>query len=165
MSKKFKIALTSMVTVAAMASTAAHADTENATAQAQVIAAVQLAENDPLTFGVILSSANGGSVTISTTANMAVCTSGISCVAETTQRGRFTVSNAESGYTVDITVPSTVTLNSGNDQMTAELESSMASFTSAGADQVFYVGDVLTVGSNQPAGYYNGTYEVSAEYQ
>jgi len=104
MSKKFKIALTSMVTVAAMASTAAHADTENATAQAQVIPAVELTENDPLTFGVILSSANAGSVTISTTSNTPICTSGISCVAETTQRGRFTVSNAEAGYTVGITV-------------------------------------------------------------
>ena len=165
MSKKFKIALTSMVTVAAMASTAAHADTENATAQAQVIPAVELTENDPLTFGVILSSANAGSVTISTTSNTPICTSGISCVAESTQRGRFTVSNAEAGYTVGITVPSTVTLTSGSSQMTAELESSMASFMSAGADQVFYVGGMLTVGSNQPAGYYNGTYEVSAEYQ
>lgn len=164
MFNKSKIALMGMVAVAAMASTGAHAATQTATAEVDIIAAVQLAQNDGLDFGVVASSATAGTVALPTTSNTRTCSAGVTCVG-TALRGRFTVSNAASGYTVGISVPASTTLTSGANTMALALTPSMTSFASTGAAQVFFVGGTLSVGANQAAGTYTGTYNVSADYQ
>lgn len=164
MLNKSKIALMGMVAVAAMASTGAHAATQTATAEVDIIAAVQLAQNDGLDFGVVASSAAAGTVSLPTTSNTRTCSASVTCVG-TAMRGRFTVSNAATGYTVAITVPASTTLTSGGNSMNLTLAPSMASFVSTGAAQEFFVGGTLSVGANQAAGTYTGTYNVSADYQ
>jgi hypothetical protein len=49
--------------------------------------------------------------------------------------------------------------------MLAALVPSITNFTSTGGPQAFFVGGTLSVGANQPAGVYTGTYTVSANYQ
>lgn len=164
MLNKSKTALMGMVAVAAMASTGAHAATQTATAEVDIIAAVQLIQNDGLDFGVVASSSVAGTVALPATATTRTCSASVTCVG-TALRGRFTVSNAANGYTVGITVPTSTTLNSGGNSMTLALAPSMASFVSNGAAQEFFVGGTLNVGANQAAGTYTGTYSVSADYQ
>ncbi len=150
--------------VAALASTGANAATQTATAEVDIIAAVQLAQNDGLDFGVVASSAVAGTVALPATSNTRACSAGVTCVG-TALRGRFTVSGATSGYVVAISVPASTTLSSGGNNMTLSLTPSITSFTSTGAAEVFYVGGSLAVGANQAAGTYTGTYAVSADYQ
>lgn len=151
-------------TVAAMASTGANAATQTATAEVDIIAAVQLAQNDGLDLGVVASSAVAGTVALPTASNTRTCSAGVTCVG-TALRGRFTVSGATSGYVVAITVPASTTLASGANSMNLALTPSITTFTSTGAAEVFYVGGTLSVGANQAAGTYTGTYAVSADYQ
>lgn len=151
-------------TVVAMASTGANAATQTATAEVDIIAAVQLAQNDGLDLGVVASSAVAGTVALPTSSNTRTCSAGVTCVG-TALRGRFTVSGATSGYVVAISVPASTTLASGANSMNLALSPSITTFTSTGAAEVFFVGGTLSVGANQAAGTYTGTYAVSADYQ
>ncbi len=164
MLNKTKVAILGAMAVAAMASTGAQAATQTATAKVDIIAAVQLAQNDALDFGVVASGAAAGTVDLLPTATTRTCSAGLTCVG-TALRGRFTVSGATSGYVVAISVPTSTTLSSGANTMSLTLTPSMTSFTSAGTAQVFYVGGKLSVGASQAAGNYTGTYTVSADYQ
>lgn len=164
MLNKTKVAILGAIAVAAMASTGAQAATQTANAEVDIIAAVQLAQNDVLDFGVVASSATAGTVTLPTGSNGRTCSAGLTCVG-TALRGRFTVSGATSGYVVAISVPTTTTLTSGSNNLSLALTPSMTSFTSAGTPQEFFVGGTLSVGVNQAAGNYTGTYTVSADYQ
>ncbi len=164
MLNKSKIALAGAIAAAALVSTGANAATQTATAEVDILAAVQLAQNDGLDLGVVASSAAAGTVTLPTASNTRTCSAGVTCVG-TALRGRFTVSGATSGYVVGVTVPASTTLSSGANSMTLTLNPSITSFTSTGAAEVFYVGGTLAVGANQAAGTYTGTYNVSADYQ
>jgi D-serine deaminase-like pyridoxal phosphate-dependent protein len=164
MLNKTKFALVGVVAAAAMASTGAQAATQTASAEVDIVAAVQLAQNDGLDFGVVASSGTAGTVVLPTASNTRVCSAGVTCVG-TALRGRFTVSGATTGYVVAINVPATTTLASGGNNMVLTLAPSMTSFTSAGAPQIFFVGGSLAVGANQAAGTYTGSYNVSADYQ
>ena len=149
--------------VAVTASGTAQAATVSADAKVTIVAAVTIAQNDGLDFGVVASSATPGSVTLPTASNTRTCSAGLTCVG-TALRGRFTVT-ATSGNTVRITVPTTATVTSGGNTMTIALAPSMTSFSATAVPQVFYVGGTLSVGANQAAGSYTGTYNVSADYQ
>jgi Mat/Ecp fimbriae major subunit len=149
---------------AAMVSTGANAATQTATAEVDILAAVDLQQNAALDFGVVASSAAAGTVLLPTGSNTRTCSAAVTCVG-TAQRGQFTVSNATSGYVVAITVPASTSLTGPGTAMNVALTPSLTSFTSTGAAQVFYVGGTLTVGANQVAGTYSGTYNVSADYQ
>jgi hypothetical protein len=161
---KTKVALLGAMTVAAIASTGARAATQTANAEVDIIAAVQLAQNDSLDFGVVASSTSAGTVALPADTNTRVCSAGVTCVG-TAQRGRFTVSGAASGFVVAITVPTSMTLSSGGNNMTLALTPSITSFTSAGTPREFFVGGSLSVSAGQAAGNYTGTYAVSADYQ
>jgi Mat/Ecp fimbriae major subunit len=163
MLNKSKIALAGAIAAAALVSTGANAATQTATAEVDILAAVQLAQNDSMDLGVVAATASGGTVVLPTATNVRTCT-GVVC-AGAAQRGRFTVSGAANGYVVGITVPASTTLSSGANSMTLTLTPSLTSFTSNGTDEEFFVGGSLAVGANQVAGTYTGTYNVSAEYQ
>ena len=164
MLNKMKVALLGAMAVAALSSTDAQAATLGADAKATILSAVQLAQNDALDFGVIASSSTAGTVDLPTGSNGRTCSGGVTCVG-TALRGQFTVSGAATGFVVAISVPATATLNSGANAMSATLAQSIPGFTSTGASQAFFVGGTLSVGANQPAGVYTGTYTVSANYQ
>lgn len=150
--------------VAAMASTGANAATQTATAEVDIIAAVTLAQDNGIDLGVIASSAAAGTVTLPTGSDTRVCSAAVTCVG-TAQRAQFTVSNATSGYNVAITVPASTSLTGAGAPMNLTLVPSITGFTSTGAPVVFRVGGTLSVGANQVAGTYTGTYSVSADYQ
>lgn len=164
MLNKTKFALLGVVAAAAMASTGAQAATQTASAEVDIVAAVQLAQNDGLDFGVVASSGTAGTVALPIGSNTRICSAGVTCVG-TALRGRFTVSGATTGYVVAINVPASTTLNSGANNMLLSLVPSMTSFTAGAGPQEFFVGGSLAVGANQAAGTYTGSYNVSADYQ
>ena len=164
MLNKTKVALLGAMAVAAFASTNAQAATQTADARVVILPAVQLAQNDALDFGVVASSGTAGTVILPTASDTRTCSAGVTCVGAAL-RGRFTVTGAENGYVVAISVPASATLTSGANTMPVALTPSLTTFTSTGAAQVFYVGGTLSVGANQAAGTYTGTYNVSANYQ
>ena len=150
--------------VAALASTGANAATQTATAEVKIIAAVTLTQNVGLDLGTVASSAVAGTVALPTGSNTRTCSASVTCVGTAT-RGQFTVAGATATYNVGITVPASTSLTGAGAPMNLTLVPSMTSFTSTGAAQIFYVGGTLSVGANQVAGTYTGTYNVSADYQ
>lgn len=164
MLNKTKVALLGAMAVAAFASTNAQAATQTADAKVVILPAVQLAQNQQLDFGVVASSGVAGTVVMPTASSTRTCTGGVTCVGAAF-RGQFTITGAENGYVVGITVPASTTLAFGTITMPVTLTSSLTTFTSTGAAQLFFVGGTLTVGANQAAGTYIGTYNVSANYQ
>lgn len=164
MLNKTKAALLGAMAVAAFASTNVQAATQTADARVVILPAVQLAQNQQLDFGVVASSSVAGTVVMPTASSTRSCTGGVTCVG-TAFRGQFTITGAENGYVVGISVPASTTLAFGTITMPVTLTSSLTTFTSTGAAQQFFVGGTLTVGANQAAGTYTGTYNVSANYQ
>ena len=162
MLNKTKVALMGAMAVVVAASGNAQAATQTGDAKVQIISAVQLVQNDVLDFGVVASSAVGGTVALSTVSNTPACSATLTCIG-TAMRGRFTVT-ATSSNVVLIKVPTTTTVSSGGNNMTIALVSSVATFTATATPEIFYVGGILTVGPSQAAGNYTGTYTVTADY-
>jgi Mat/Ecp fimbriae major subunit len=164
MLNKMKIVLVGAAAVAAMSSSAAFADTENATATVQILGAVELTKFADLDLGTVASGAASGTVALPTTSNTRTCT-GVTCVG-TASRARFQVTAATNGYVIDVTHSPTATLTGPGASMPLTLAASSSSitFNSASLEDIF-VGGTLTVGANQVAGTYNGSFTVTAEYQ
>jgi Mat/Ecp fimbriae major subunit len=164
MLNKMKIALAGVAAVAAMSSSAAFADTENATATAQILGAVNLQKFADMDLGTIASSSAAGTVTLPTASNTRSC-SGVTCVGTAT-RARFQVVAATNGYIIDISHSPTASLTGPGLAMPLTLQASTAAVTFNSATlQDIFVGGTLTVGANQAAGTYNGTFTVTADYQ
>jgi Mat/Ecp fimbriae major subunit len=164
MLNKMKIVLAGAAAVAAMSSTAAFADTENATATVQILGAVNLQKFADLDLGTVAASATAGTVSLPTASNTRTCNV-VTCVG-TASRARFQVTAATNGYVIDITHSPTASLTGPGAAMSLTLAASTAAvtFNSASLQDIF-VGGTLTVGANQVAGTYNGTFSVTADYQ
>ncbi len=165
MLNKLKTAIAGSVVAAAMVSNAAYAETEVASAEAEIIAAVELTLVDSLDLGLIAVGAAGGTVNLDEANGTRTCSTELTCVGGST-RGSFQVTNAADGLTVDLTVDASTTLTGAGAPMNLALTPSATSivFDAANIETVF-VGGVLTVGASQTAGVYSGNYNVTAEYQ
>jgi Mat/Ecp fimbriae major subunit len=108
MLNKMKIVLAGAAAVAAMSSTAAYADTENATATVQILGAVELTKFADLDLGTVASGAAVGTVALPTSSNTRTCT-GVTCVG-TASRARFQVTAATNGYVIAVSHSPTATL-------------------------------------------------------
>lgn len=161
---KMKIVFASAAAIAAMSSTAAFADTENATATVQILGAVNLQKFADLDLGTVAASSASGTVVLPTSSNTRTCNI-VTCVGTAT-RARFQVTAATNGYVIDITHSPTASLTGPGAAMPLTLAASTAAvtFNSASLQDIF-VGGTLTVGANQAAGTYNGTFNVTADYQ
>lgn len=164
MMNKMKIVFASAAAIAAMSSTAAFADTENATATVQILGAVNLQKFADLDLGTVAASSASGTVVLPTSSNTRTCNI-VTCVGTAT-RARFQVTAATNGYVIDITHSPTASLTGPGAAMPLTLAASTAAvtFNSASLQDIF-VGGTLTVGANQAAGTYNGTFNVTADYQ
>lgn len=153
---------------ASLATSASAAATATATATAEILSSLTLTADSALDFGLIAPN-TGGTVTVN--ADNTVSQTGALISTGTRVPAGFTVTGTN-GATVVLTLPSTavdLTRVSGTETM------SLGGFNSnpAGAFQLspttgqatFNVGGTLTVGANQVAGVYSGTFDVSVEYQ
>lgn len=163
MLKNLKIAFVGSVAAAAMISGSANAATETVGADAEIIEAVTLNNVVDIDFGTIASDATGGTVSVTADAAGTRACGTLTCVG-TASSGSLDIT-AASGQTVAITMPAgAVTLTAGTDTMSMTPSVSSTSFTSAGTDTVYFGGS-LTVGANQAAGAYAGSFDVDVDYQ
>ncbi|MEK6636641.1 MAG: DUF4402 domain-containing protein [Pseudomonadota bacterium] len=152
----------SLVASLGMGATAAHAATASATAKAKILRQVTLTNTSDLQFGTIVSSPTASTVLVSTT-GVRTCGSGLVCSGTSTAAG-FNVTGTNN-QVVSVSVPTLVTLTSGTFSMVADLATSATSLTISGNSGSFAVGGTLNVGADQSDGDYEGTFNVTADYQ
>jgi hypothetical protein len=158
-----KAALVSTAVAAlAFTATTAEAATATGTARAKILRPVTVTAVDDLQFGTIITGAAASTVDI-TPAGGFTCGAGLVC-SGTNSEGSFNITGT-TGQTVSISVPASVTLNSGANSMTASLTSSASSAVLVANAASFTVGGSLAVGANQADGDYTGTYTVTVDYQ
>ena len=159
------VVASTVIAVAALASTSAQAAGTTASANATILEQVVVTKVTDLDFGVIAIGTGGGTVTVGNTNNR-TCGTGLVCsgVVTSANFAIVGVGNQNVGISSDSSV--TLTRIGGTETMSATLASSASSATlSALGTSSFAVGGVLTVGGTQVAGGYTGTFAVTVNYQ
>jgi Mat/Ecp fimbriae major subunit len=154
--------LASTAAALGLGATSAQAATASATARAKILRQVTVTNTSDLQFGTIVTAATASTVAVST-AGARTCGAGLVCSGATTAAG-FNITGT-SGQVVTISVPASVTLTSGTNNMSATLTSSAATATLASNAASFTVGGTLSVGASQADGDYAGTFTATVDYQ
>jgi Mat/Ecp fimbriae major subunit len=170
MLNKMKIVLAGAAAVAAMSSSAAFADTKTATATVEVLKAVSITAVSDLDFGVIAASTGGGTVTIGASSAAVPSASGVTYI-----RGgaaaSFKVSQASNGEVIEFSTGNINALTgAGADIPLSGLTLSQSTLTydsslALASQPSIYVGGTISLGTNQVAGTYTGSFDVTADYQ
>lgn len=137
----------------------------NSTASATIVGAISVAEVTPLNFGLILPpSATDATVTVDE-ATGAISQDQDAMLLGGESRAEFSVTGgAGADYSITIT-DNTITLTDGTNNMNATLALDAAGGTiPVGGVDTRYVGGDLVVTVAQPAGLYQGTYQVNVAY-
>lgn len=147
----------------AMNASAAQAASATGTAKAKILRQITLTNTSDLQYATIISGATASTVAVST-AGAATCGSGLTCTGTTTA-ANFNIAGT-SGAVVLVGGDSSVTLNGSlGGTMTSTLTYSATNVTLSATGGSFQVGGTLSVGANQAAGDYSGTFNVTANYQ
>lgn len=162
--RMMKAALVAATAAAAFASTGAQAATATATAKAEILQQITVTKNADLDYAVIVTGAAASTVQVST-AGVRTCGVGLTCT-NTATAADFSVAGT-TGKVVTISVPASVTLNSGANSMSSTLVGSASTMTisATAANNKFQVGGTLSVGANQADGVYSNTFTVTVNYQ
>jgi Mat/Ecp fimbriae major subunit len=155
--------------IAAVAMTAgtAHAASATGTAKAKILRQIVLEKTSDLEFATVISGANASTVAVST-AGARTCGANLTCTGTATA-ANFDIKGSNNAVVL-VGGDSSVTLNGDvSGTMTASLSYSATSVTlTQGPGTVggsFQVGGTLSVGANQDSGNYQGTFNVTANYQ
>jgi hypothetical protein len=139
-------------------------------AKAEIIAGIALTKTQDLDFGVIVSNAGGGTVTLDQSNTISTTGGLVTAQGSVNKQAMFSVSG-QPGYQYDVGLPNTpITISAGFGK-----SMSVGSFKSfpdaaapitldAGGFSSFDVGATLTVGAAQEPGVYSGTFDVSVAY-
>ena len=151
------------IAVFAMNASAAHAATATGTATAKILRQITLTNTSDLQFATIISGATASTVAVSTAGGV-TCGAGLTCTGTTTA-ANFDVAGTD-GAVVVVGGDANVTLNGSlGGTMNSSLTYSDATITLGATGGSFQVGGTLSVGANQVAGDYTGTFNVTANYQ
>lgn len=140
--------------------------TDNAAATARIITPITLNNTQGLAFGNIASSSALGTVTISP-ANVRTSAGGVTPSAIGTFNNAIFVAGGEPNATYTITLPTSVTVTSGANNMTVTGWTSNPSgngLLSGIGEQTINVGATLNVAANQATGDYSGSFDVTIAY-
>lgn len=166
MINKMKLALAGAVIATGMVSNAAYAATEQAQATVDVLTAVAITVDSGLNFGVVAASAAGGTVSVAASAVAVPIGTGVVPISGG-NAGAFRVTQGTNNSVLNLTASNPTPLTSGGNQIVLSgltLSANSITFNSASITPV-YVGGTISLGANQPAGTYTGTFDVTAEYQ
>ena len=156
------IVATTTLAALGLGATAANAATATATARAKILRQVTLTNTSDLQFGTIVTGLAASTVAIDS-AGVRTCGAGLVCTGTTTAAD-FTIGGT-TAQVVTISVPASVTLVSGANNMTASLAASAATATLAANAGAFSVGGTLSVGASQADGDYTGSFTATVNYQ
>ncbi|KTE45707.1 MULTISPECIES: DUF4402 domain-containing protein [unclassified Sphingopyxis] len=147
----------------AMNASAAHAASATGTAKAKILRQITLTNTSDLQYATVISGATASTVAVSTS-GAATCGTGLTCTGTTTA-ANFNIAGT-SGAVVVVGGDSSVTLNGSlGGTMSSSLTYSASTVTLGATGGSFQVGGTLSVGANQTAGDYSGTFNVTANYQ
>lgn len=156
----------SAVALLLLSAAAAQAATTSSNANAQILTALTLTNTVPLEFGQIAASASAGTVSVST-ASVRTSTGGVTLAGLTPATAASFDVLGDAASTYAITLPTSTTIDSGANSMTVDTYVSSPNGTGTldggGADTIL-VGARLSVGANQAAGSYTGTFDVTVQY-
>lgn len=128
--------------------------------------AITLANVAGLDFGKILPYGSAGSIAVSSNGTYSASNAFISD-ATSIQASAWAV-NGIPGAPFAVTLPTSVTISNGTENMTvtnfSRTGSTQQLFLDAAGNASFNVGARLNVGANQPAGIYAGTFNVTVNY-
>lgn len=169
--KKFAILLTGLFLMTVVINTVSaqtNSATDNdATAAANIIAPITVAQTTGLDFGNIIPATTAGTV-VMTTGNVRTSTGDVTLQpAVPGQSAVFNVTGLEDAlYSISLPADNTVSLTGTGDPMflTGFNHSAGATPQITGGNVNFSVGATLNVNASQAAGQYNGTYEVTVTY-
>lgn len=162
MTKTFKaLALVGVATLG-FGATAANAATASADAKAKILSPIVVTKTADLDYATIVTGASPATVQVST-AGARTCGAGLVCTGTATAAGFSIVGTV--GEVVTVSVPATVSLTSGPNNMSSTLVSSSAATMTLAATNAFTVGGTLSVAGNQPDGVYAGAFTVTVNYQ
>lgn len=165
---KFKIAFAAALIGVAALPMAAKADSTTATASATVAAPITVTKDTDLLFGTIAPTASAGTITM-TNAGSISADANTELLGGTTSAASFSI-EGEASTAFTATIDSSATLNGSG---TAAGESMSVSLTNdlpgspaldGSGDATINVGGALSVGANQVAGPYSGTFSVTVSY-
>lgn len=134
-------------------------ETATATATATIVTPIAITKTADMNFGnVAVQSTTGGTVVLPPSATPTRTTTGgvtLPATAGTVTAAAFTVTG-EDGYTYSISLPTSVTITSGANSMTAGTFTSSPSGTGTltSGEQTLYVGATLSVAAAQASGTY-----------
>ena len=148
----------------ALISGTAFAQNATANAAADIVSPLEITSVQDLNFGKVSNNAKGIVVieTDGTTTNSTLSQIGNS----NPMAASFNITAAQ-GYKYSITLPESVTLNSGSNNITVNNFKHDAGENpeGIGSAKAVGVGATLNVAANQPTGNYTGTFEVSVAYE
>ena len=135
-------------------------------ASATVESAISIVETTAMNFGTFAPTASAGTVTIATTG--ARTSTNVDELASSPSAATFTVTGGNlAAYSITLPASSITLSDGGSETMSVDTFVSDAggspALNGSGSD-TFNVGAVLTVGANQVAGSYTGTYTVTVNY-
>lgn len=154
----------------------AFAASASGSSNVKVVTVLQITAGTALSFGSIATTGTAGTITINSTNTTGIVApaNSIALVSNAASRtaGTFSVSNGEASASYTVTLPSTVTLTSGSDNITVDgfnfIAGNGARSLSASGTDTFSVGAVLHVGASQNPGTYtagvSSGYTVTANY-
>lgn len=146
-----------------MNASAAQAASATGTAKAKILRQITLTNTSDLQYATVISGATASTVAVSTS-GAATCGTGLTCTGTTTA-ANFNIAGT-TGAVVVVGGDANVTLNGSlGGTMTSTLTYSASTVTLAASAGSFQVGGTLSVGANQTAGDYSGTFNVTANYQ
>ena len=141
---------------------AAHAASATGTATAKILRQITLTNTSALQYATIISGATASTVQV-TTSGVRTCSAGVSCLGTATA-ANFNVEGTD-GAVVVVGGDASVSLaGSLGGSMTSTLTYSATNITLGATGGSFQVGGTLSVGANQQAGDYTGTFNVTANY-
>ena len=146
------------------AATAASVST--ASASANVITPMTIAEDTPLHFGDVSVGAGGGDVILAPGGGRLVTGDAEAVTGGANTAGQFTITGV-AGKMYTLTYPAAaVDISGGTGIMDVDtFTDDSAGTIPGGGTETFNVGATLTIGGSQPAGLYSNTYTLTVNYQ
>lgn len=155
----------SLLTIAAalLAGTAVHAETGTGTARANIVTALSVAGTTDLNFGNIVTQADAGTVTISTTG--ALTKTGNLVTFGAVSAGVITI-NGHPSQNVTVSIADTTLTGAGAamDLDTYKLSPASPVPLDSNGTKAVSVGATLHVNAAQAVGAYTGTYQITVNY-
>jgi hypothetical protein len=137
-------------------------------AHATILIPLTLSKLDDLHFGTIIPSTISGTVTVPANGNPATTTGGVTLVtSDPTMRARFGgAGTANQNVFINVTNPGTLSNGLGDTVTVLALTLDQPALIQIDATRAFFfhVGGVLQVGANQPEGWYEAEFDVTAQY-